>query len=67
MLIKSDYSGYTLQTGDETLDAELKDQLKISADEIVVALNDAGLVAQLLKQIVKVRSERHATLIKKLA
>ena len=67
MLIKSDYSGYTIQTGDEALDVELKDQLKLSADEIVVALNDAGLVAQLLKQVIKVRSERHATLIKKLA
>lgn len=66
MLIKHDYSGYAIQTGNEELDKEMGDQLNTTHEEITIALNDAGLVPQVLKAIIKLRSDRHSTLIRKL-
>jgi hypothetical protein len=67
MLLTKDYSNYSIKTGDEALDKEMGDQLTISGEELTVAINDAGLVSQILKSIVKLRSERHEALIRKLA
>jgi len=68
MIIKHSYSGYNINTGDETFDTELGDQLKVTADEICRALNSMPKgVEELFKRVLKVRRDAQDDLVRRMS
>lgn len=65
-IIKGDnYNGFEVQTGDEEIDGTMGDQLKLTAKELVAAINAENVSDQLFARILKNRSAAHQTLLKK--
>ena len=64
-MLKGDYSGYTVDLGDDSIKAELGDQLKVSQAELVNAINAANLIDTVFAKVLKLRSRSHQLLLER--
>jgi hypothetical protein len=67
-LLRKDTGGYgswEVDLGDPAIKAELGEQLKISGDELLSAINAENVTDKIFARILKNRSKAHAALLDK--
>ncbi len=66
-ILKSDgYQGWTVDLGDEEVQAEMGDQLKVSNKELGSAINAENVTDRIFARILKNRSRAHKALLSKI-
>jgi hypothetical protein len=65
-ILKNSYNSWTIDTGDEEVNAEMASQLVLTTDEIRAAINDENLVDTLLSRVLQNRSRAHRVLLERL-
>jgi hypothetical protein len=66
-VLKEDtYNGFTVITGDDEIDSDGGEQLKISAKELKAAINAENLTDQIFGRVLRNRSKMHQALMEKI-
>jgi hypothetical protein len=65
LLKKSQYGGWEFDLGDDTIKAELEEQLKVTESEIASAINMENVADKLFARVLKNRSKAHQALLDK--
>jgi hypothetical protein len=65
-MLKKEYSGFKVDTGQEDLPAEMKTQLDVTPEEITHAINAENLTDRIFTRILKQRAKSHETLMQTL-
>lgn len=62
-LMKREYSNWTVDLGDESIKAEMSEQLKVTDAELSAAINMENVTDVLFARILKNRSKAHQMLL----
>lgn len=66
-LLKKEYNGFSVKTGDGDIDTNMEEQLKISPEELVSAINAENLTDQIFTRLLRLREKSHKALIERLS
>lgn len=64
-LFKQDYQGWVVDLGDDTIKAEMGEQLKVTPAELSSAINMENIADRLFARVLKNRSKAHQALLDK--